>query len=722
MIQNTPMIPGIESTKSNVRWFSINSCVVYNENSMSVIVGANLVGVIGRKDTLARNLLLVGLAQESKIKKGVLAKAFMISEERLRKICRAVDMNGLSGIPSKVWGGRVPKIDGDVLKKTYTFFDKGLNANQAFMKAGEELGLSYRSFCRIQEEWKQAQAASAETMEEESQLTLPMIEQGKAAETRTSESAEEIFSDADDSSSDEEEVSDPIRSGKMVQHAGGLMLAALVYSYGLHEAAQKGWEQGRQWMERLRMAIDAVILAFGIGQRCVEGVRRLETKTAPILLRTNHMPSESWVRRVIKRYVDDMGAAKLHLRMTGVYLERSRYGEEDPAVFYMDNHMRPYTGKFTLRKGWRMQDKRVKPGATDYYVHDEDGRPVFRVDVPMHDSLTDWLSPIMEVLRGGLGKDQRILVAFDRAGSFPEQMAALRDEGFGFVTYERKPYPLLPRTAFDESVKVDGEEILVHEERMKNLGKGRGRVRRIALLMPDGHQVNLLAVSEEKAARLIEVMLGRWVQENGFKHGNERWGINQLDRRKVIEYAPNTVIPNPARRRLENALKLLREQEGRLRRELARLHKKGSRREKLEEELKQSLEQQAELEAQRPNFPKHAPLEKTELAGELVHHESHCKTFLDTVRIACANAESDLAVELAPHLVKPREAKKSLANLFASPGDIRVNRKSISITLHPTGRKDERKAFQTLCEIVTDWNLILPDDPDRRPIRFISQL
>jgi hypothetical protein len=166
-----------------------------------------------------------------------------------------------------------------------------------------------------------------------------------------------------------------------------------------------------------------------------------------------------------------------------------------------------------------MQDKRVLPGATDYYVHNEDGRPVFRLDVPSNDSLTAWLSPVTALLRAGLGEQQRILVAFDRAGAFPEQMVRLRQSGVEFVTYERRPYPLLSPSAFDEEVLVhkegakEPEVIGVHESHNKNLGKGRGRVRRIALRMPDGRQVNLLAVSEEPKERLVEVMLGRWVQD-----------------------------------------------------------------------------------------------------------------------------------------------------------------------------------------------------------------
>ena len=157
-------------------------------------------------------------------------------------------------------------------------------------------------------------------------------------------------------------------------------------------------------------------------------------------------------------------------------------------------------------------------GASDYYVHDEDGRPVFRYTAPEHDSLSRWLSPVTRTLRETLGKQQRILLAFDRAGAFPESMARLRDRGFEFVTYERKPYPTLPKTWFTETLVVGGDSddeqaIGVHEHRRKNLGKGRGRVRRISLLMPDGHQVNLLAISDASVARLVEVMLGRWVQD-----------------------------------------------------------------------------------------------------------------------------------------------------------------------------------------------------------------
>ncbi len=106
--------------------------------------------------------------------------------------------------------------------------------------------------------------------------------------------------------------------------------------------------------------------------------------------------------------------------------------------------MRPYTGKQVVRKGWRMQDKRVRPGASDYWVHDQDGRPLLRVNSPSHEALTERLRPIARLLRDGLdhagAESTKIALVFDRAGAFPSEMAELRNAGFEFVTYERGPW------------------------------------------------------------------------------------------------------------------------------------------------------------------------------------------------------------------------------------------------------------------------------------------
>lgn len=105
-----------------------------------------------------------------------------------------------------------------------------------------------------------------------------------------------------------------------------------------------------------------------------------------------------------------------------------------------------------------------------------------------------------------------------------------------------------------------------------------------------------------------------------------------------------------------------------------------------------------------------------------MYHRGDYKTLLDTLRIACANAESELAATLGPHLRKPAEAKKALANLFAAPGRVRLVGGEIRVTLVPVGRDDEQEAFSVLCDVLNRWDLVLPGDARRRPLRLRSQL
>ena len=346
---------------------------------------------------------------------------------------------------------------------------------------------------------------------------------------------------------------------------------------------------------------------------------------------------------------------------------------------------------------------------------------MFRVPVPSHDHLTEWLLPLGKRLREALGEDEQILLAFDRGGAFPEQLAALRDADFDFVTYERKPYADLPATAFTATA-IHGEEVGLHESRLCNLGKGRGRVRRIVVRVDDGRQISFLAVSKLTAERLVEILWNRWCQENGFKHGNERWGINHLDGRSVKPYPPGTIIPNPARRRLERALTIWRDTEGDARRKLARLATDAPKREQTERELAEALQWQQDLEGMRPLFPTHAPVEETELAGKLVHHTGKLKEIIDVIRIACANAESELAAVVATHMRRPREAKKLLANLFAAPGKVAVTEHDVIIRLAPAGNRSEIDAIQHLLEHLNQRGLVLPSDHKRLPLRFETHL
>jgi hypothetical protein len=717
------MLPFPESTPAReVRWFSSRACVVHDDQMRLVYIGGSLVSTFSTSETGLRNVLLVQLGSDPKVHLGKLAAAFDVTEETLRLLRRLHQNEGLEAVWKRHRGGSESKVTPKLRAKLGKMFEEGFSVGQARERLRGAEKVSVRTVRRERADWlaKTQSPTQQETVSDLGGQTLALPAAANDAEPADAvappawEEGQAVREDATIGAA-------PVRSAAVVQHAGTWLIMAMVHRLGLYTRAE-AFAEDRVEVGALRIALDAVIAALTLGHRCVEGARRLATRSAPTLLRSTRAPSASWVRKTLGLFSQWLGGLRLHAAMAGKYARAACTTEEGcPVVFYVDNHLRPYTGQETIRKGWRMQDKRVVAGVSDYYVHDVDGRPILRIAAPHHGSLTDFLTPIAQVLRELVGPDQPILLAFDRAGSFPEQMAELRKHGFEFVTYERRPYSMLAAIEFTETMAIDDEVVGLAEAPQRNLRSGRGRVRRIAVRKQDGTQINLVAISSQSAAWLVGVMKGRWNQENAFKHGVERWGINQLDGRAVEPYPKDAIIPNPARRRLDIALRAARAQEGEALRELARLADGDPKRERHKTRLVEARERQAELEQLRPSVPDRAPLCETELADKLVRHTDEYKIALDTVRIACANAEADLAGELAPRLAKPAEAKKVLANLFAAPGRVRVTDDGIVVTLMPAANGREQAALAELLTVVNGWHLTLPGDARNRRLRFQAQ-
>jgi hypothetical protein len=723
MSQTTAVALPLVDLCAGTKWFDAKSCVVLGEDGIrQVFVGGRLVGSFGAKDRAERNVMLIAVSEEPKAHLGHIADAFDVSTETLRQLRGLVEREGIEAVAKRKRGGSTGRtMSARDRARVVASLEQGATVEGAWEQIRRRA--SRATVGRVKKEVDAHVLAMAVepvcVNQEQTHLDDAMV----AAAPQRHESAGASEANAPPSEKEGAALSlrpQPVTSARWVQHIGTWLMLATLHRLGLYEAAGKSCAD-QETREPLRIALDAFVCALALGEGCVEGVRRLMTPSGHALLRCNRAPSATWVRRVFGSFAGEQSAARLHLAMARGYVrEAVAETERDVVVFYIDNHLRPYTGKETIRKGWRMQDKRVRPGVTDVYVHDEAGNPVLRIADATNGSLTTWLASVAKLLREMVGPDARIVLAFDRGGAFPEQLAALRDKGFELVTYERKPYPLLAPSAFDITFTHDGDKLDASES-LTNLGGGHGRVRRVALRAGDGRQVNLLAVGTLSASELYAVLRGRWVQENGFHHQVHRWGINQLDGRTTEPYDPDAVIPNPARRRLDRNVRLARVTAGLARNELAALAEGDPRRGRWDATLGRATARERELLALRPNTPTHAPLRETELADKLVRHPGEYKMALDSVRIACANAESDLAATLAEAMVLPAEAKKLLANVLRAPGHIVAGKSVITVRLAPAANRSEREAIALLLARCNRQKLTLPGDPARRPLRFQSQ-
>ncbi len=678
--------------------------------------------------------MLIAVSEEPKAHLGHIADAFSVSSETLRQLRGLVSREGIEAVTRRKRGGSTGR---GLTARDRARVEASLAAGATVKAAWGEIRrrASRATVGRVKQEMD-ARVASVSPTEPAPVGEMPALQTRLddvvvAATARTDMPAEASEPSDEPTTTTETNAapvegegatlrSQPVSSARWVQHVGAWLMLAMLQRLGLYDAAGDACADA-DTRRQLRIALDAFVCALTLGEGCVEGVRRLMTPSGPALLRSNRAPSATWVRRVFGAFAAEQSAARLHLAMARRYVhEAHAETERDVVVFYVDNHLRPYTGKKTIRKGWRMQDKRVRPGVTDVYVHDEGGNPVLRLADAANGSLTTWLPIVAKLLREMVGPEARIVLGFDRGGAFPEQLATLRDKGFELVTYERKPYPLLAPSAFDITFAHDGESFEASDA-LTNLGGGHGRVRRVAIRAEDGHQVNLLTVGTLSVSELYAILRGRWVQENGFHHQVHRWGINQLDGRTTEPYDPDAVIPNPARRRLDRNVRLARVTAGLARNELAARAEGDPRRGRWEVTLAHAIVRERELLALRPTTPTHAPLRETELADKLVRHPGEYKMALDSVRIACANAESDLAAMLAEAMVLPNEAKKLLANLLRAPGHVVAGKTVITVRFAPAANRSEHDAIASLLARCNRQKLTLPGDPARRTLRFQSQ-
>ncbi len=768
------VLPGMGAIDPpTVEWFSQNGCVVREGDVRRVVIANVQVGSWEPGERGIRNALMVKLAEDPTVVYEALARAFDVSPETLRLQRRLYEEEGLEAVLKRGEahhkGGK--KVAPAVQRRMEKLFAQGKTT--AEVEVALEGKARYATIARYRKRWEEKQArrgkpALQETLplapptpqpEEPAPLTpapaavqqeeapgeaatskpaavaegeqLPAIRRPRQTSERAARAAPVAAPAPPESEGALAEIAEfaPF-SAKGVQHAGAWLLLVMVASLGLY-AHLRRHEKKKPRGRPLRVAIDAVLTALASGRRCVEGVRRLATSTVAALLLADAAPSATWVRRTLGGYCAGNVSAQLLADVSGELLRRAkeRTPRGKPVVLFFDNHGRQYTGIHELRRIWRMQGKRTVPGAMEYWVHDVEGRPVLVIPVAPGASLPDTVRKWVAFLREKLGENTKLLLVFDRAGAFPGLFKWLREAGVQFVTYQRASYRKLGRewcARHGQPMKLreaDGTttEVLAQAGRM-NLGKRRGRIRRIRILMPDDTQMNVLASSSQSARWLCQTLFSRWRQENALKHGVERWGINQLDGRQVEDVPAGTMVSNPRRATLDNALREAKEREKKLRLELQKMYPGHPDRPALKLSIKENLASQRDLVEARRATPKKVPIEQTDSHGELKQHTREYKLLIDTFRCVAQNAESELAAALAPNMAMPAEAKRLLQNLFSAPGHVHVSRHRITVSLDPAANLSERASLSAFLAEFNRRGLCHPGDPYARPVRFRLQI
>jgi hypothetical protein len=274
--------------KPGHRYFAPDSCVVDHIYRLDVLVGGTLIGSYEAGDKAKRNTLLVMAAEEPRVHLGKLAKAFELDVETVRRIRRKYEAGGIEAIIEIRRGGRERSVVGKLEARLFELFDQKVSIRKAHKLITG--CVSEATVGRAHVRWKRERAARA-VAEHAGNETGPVQQElvVEAAEAVEAGQGDERREQAEDErgaepARTEAKLETVVGRGEYVQHIGTWIVLGMLEAMGVYrwlerlraDAAKRlGWRF--IGAVALRLAIDAAVIAFTLGQQCVEGVRRIAT-------------------------------------------------------------------------------------------------------------------------------------------------------------------------------------------------------------------------------------------------------------------------------------------------------------------------------------------------------------------------------------------------------------------------------------------------------------
>ena len=469
--------------------------------------------------------------------------------------------------------------------------------------------------------------------------------------------------------------------------------------------------------------LTATSLAFALGASSAEGTKHLIPAQAGILAGIGRLPDPRTLRPRLAAIADRCDPLALQRQLAAAMLAADAPGLH---VYYVDDHFVPYEGAKPVPKGWNTKRRHAQPGRADTMVTDYQGRAVaFATGEPSGLSAT--LPGVLAQLRQVLGEQAKILLGFDRGGSYPVTFRAIRDARADWVTWRRGP--LAPVTAAPRrywAARGDGkpaEVLCLADETVKI--KDYGQARQITLF-EDGAPVLQVLTSDTAApaAALLAWLRCRWRIENLFKYLEAHYGIHWLCDYRAETQDDDHLIANPERKA---ARARLREAEAALaaaERELAALltspelsaAAKNKAIPPAEKKITKARDAVTAAKAALKPIPAKLPASQVTPGAQKAILATRRRSLQMVLRLLAAAAEHWLGNRLNDYLRDPDEYRAITRHLLHLGGTITSTPRVITVTLDPPAAPRIARALALLIEEINATPPRMPGDT--RPITY----
>jgi Transposase protein len=467
--------------------------------------------------------------------------------------------------------------------------------------------------------------------------------------------------------------------------------------------------------------LTATCLSFALGTATVEASKHLVRAQLGPAAGITALPELRTLRPRLARLAQATDPLGLQRRLAAAML-----GADAPGLglYFVDDHFVPYAGAKPVPKGYNTKRRHAQRGRDDTVVTDYHARAVcFASGDPSGLSVT--LPGALAQLREVLGPDAKIMLGFDRGGSYPVVFRACRDAGADWLTWRRgdlAPPAAAPVRSFRVGPAGTCEAITLADEMVEI--NGYGPARQLTLFEHDQPVMQILTSDlTAPAAALLAWLRCRWRIENAFKYLSAHHGIDALADYHADLNPDTTKITNPARvaarKHLAAATAALADAE----RALAQLLASDQPHTVInaaipaaEARITAAHHAVATAKTQRDTHPAKLPANHIDPDAKRARLRTHRRALQMVLRLLAYNAEHWLATAFNAYLQDPDEYRAITRNLLHLAGTITYTTKTITVVLDRPATPRLTRAVRLLLDEINTSPPRLPGDP--RPITY----
>jgi len=467
--------------------------------------------------------------------------------------------------------------------------------------------------------------------------------------------------------------------------------------------------------------LTCAVIGFALGIDTIEGAKHLRRADAGPAVGMTAIPELRTFRERLSALAD--GSDPLGLQRVFAKATLQADPPESP-LYYLDDHFVAYTGGQPVAKGWNTRRRHAEPGRDDTHVCDDRGRAVlFSSGEPSGLSVT--MLSVLGQLREVLGPEQRVMLGFDRGGSYPKAFSACRAVNMDWLTYRRGK---LVGTTADEKTSWalrGGKRMVVRLADETVELKDYGKARQLTLYEA-GVPVLQVLTSDMTAngAQLLVWLRGRWSIENFFKYAAEHNGIDSISSYKMDKGTDTRLVPNPKRKVARDELAAAESELASAERALAQLlcdpavpskeanEGVGS----LQDRIKKGEADVALARTSLAGIRAKVPVTDLQPDAERATMRIERRGLQMVCRLLAYNAESWIAERFDAYLADPNENRAILRNLLHLGGSFSYERRTITVTLDRPDSPRVARALELLAEELSSSQARIPGDS--RPLSY----